>query len=727
MGLRKAATPGATYVFFCFSLFAQDTGSLAGVVTLQASGAAVHDATVRITQLGRTVNTDDQGRYEFRSLPPGTYTVLAHLHDFTDESQRVQIAPGAAATANFMLKLAAVRTQVTVTATGQEQTTLESFQTVTSLDTFQIAERAQPSLGEMLENEPGVAKRSFGPGNARPVIRGFDGDRVLIMQDGVPSGAISSQSGDHGESIDPLQLDSIEVVKGPATLLYGSSAIGGVVNAITGHHQAHEHPHNGLHGSITAIGGSNNGHAGATGGIEYGHKDWLFWADTGGQRTGDYDTPIGRVRNSGTRVTNHAGGLGWYGKKPFLTASYGYDEGRYGIPFAGGSEGGEPEVDLTFRRHHIRVNTGYRDLGGFFDTFRLAMNYTDWRHREIEGEQVGTRFNNRQFSYRGTFEERRSGRFSGSFGFSGFHRDYESIGEESLSPPVKQNNIAGFALQEIGFERFRLQFGGRIENNRYDPRGLESRSFTGFSGAAGVNVPLWKGGAFVTNYTNSYRAPALEELYNYGPHTGNLTFEIGNPNLARERSNGVEIALRHQSHRLRGELSAFRYDIREFVYLAPTGRILEGLIEADYAQANSRFMGAEAGVEIGVTQAVWLRLGMDYVDAQLKRGDTPLPRIPPLRGRVGMEYRRGSFTVKPEWVLSNAQRQIFPTETPTAGYGVVNVLGSYTLARQHFVHVFGAQLFNANNQLYRNHLSFIKEFAPEIGRGVRFTYTVRFF
>jgi iron complex outermembrane receptor protein len=269
--------------------------------------------------------------------------------------------------------------------------------------------------------------------------------------------------------------------------------------------------------------------------------------------------------------------------------------------------------------------------------------------------------------------------------------------------------------------------GGRVENNRYDPEGLRSRSFTGFSGGAGLNVPLWAGGAFVANYTHSYRAPALEELYNEGPHIGNLTFEVGNPDLVRERSNGVELALRHHSNRLRAEVSGFRYDIQDFVYLAPTGRIEEGLIEADYSQADSRFTGVEATVEGALCADVWLRLGMDYVDAQLKSMNTPLPRIPPLRGRVGIDFRRGGFSLRPELVMAAQQHQLFPTETPTAGYAVVNLGGSYTLARQHFVHVFGVQLFNAGDRLYRNHLSFIKEQAPEIGRGVRFTYTMRFF
>jgi iron complex outermembrane receptor protein len=274
---------------------------------------------VRIAQLGRSAETGGDGRYEFRNVPPGTYTVLAHMHDFTDAEQRVSVAPGATVIADFRLSLEVVRTEVTVTATGQAQTALESFQPVVLMDSLELPQRAKPSLGEVLDNQPGVAKRSFGPGSSRPVIRGFDGDRVLILQDSMPGASLSSQSGDHGDSIDPLQLESLEVVKGPATLLYGSNAIGGVVNAITGHHQVHEHPHAGLRGNASLIGASNNGHAGAAGGLEYGYKNYLFWGDVSGQRTGDYKTPLARVDNSHSHVRNYSGGFGWYGAKPFLT------------------------------------------------------------------------------------------------------------------------------------------------------------------------------------------------------------------------------------------------------------------------------------------------------------------------------------------------------------------------------------------------------------------------
>jgi iron complex outermembrane recepter protein len=238
---------------------------------------------------------------------------------------------------------------------------------------------------------------------------------------------------------------------------------------------------------------------------------------------------------------------------------------------------------------------------------------------------------------------------------------------------------------------------------------------------------LWRDGAVVANYSHSYRAPALEELYNLGPHPGNLTFEIGNTKLKNERNDGLDLSLRHQSSKLRAELNFFDYSIHNFVYLAPTGRITDGFPEADYLQNKASFTGGEVKVDIALHPNFWLNLGADAVNAKLTALKVYLPRIPPVRGRMGFDVRYKGFNLKPELLLSNAQRNLFTIETPTAGYAVANVQGSYTLARQHTLHLFSAELFNAGNTLYRNHLSFLKAFAPEIGRGVRFSYTLQVF
>ena len=702
---------------------AQATGAIRGKIVLADNDRPMHNVIVTVVELRRSTETDEEGVFELAGVPPGTYTVLAHMEGFPDATRQVSVTSGATAAADFQLRISGLKEEITVTASGTEQTVFQAFQSVTTLDTLRLVEESHPSIGEVLEKEPGVAKRSFGPGSARPVIRGFDGDRVLVLQDGARTGSLSSQSGDHGEPVDVLQLERLEVLKGPATLLYGSNAIGGVVNAVTGHDYAHE----GTRGYFTALGGTTNAQAGVSGGVEHGAGKFMLWASGTGQRTGDYDTPLGRVPNSGTRVAGGTGGFGYYADKAFFSTSYSYDNRRYGVPFAELFEGGEEGIDLAMRRHELRFNAGVRDTGRFVDSFTLNLNYSDYQHRELAGEEVGTVFSNKQFLYRGVFSQKKTGRLTGSFGFSGYLRDYEAVGEETLAPPVEQNSFAAFTLQELDFERVRFQFGGRVERNAYDPQGLPARSFTGLSGAAGVRFTLWPGGALVFNYTHSYRAPALEELYNNGPHVGNLTFEIGNPDLTRESSDGLDLSLRHSSKRVRAEANFYRYGLRDFVFLAPTGELREGLIEAAYLQADSRFVGVELSTDIGLREDFFLNLNFDAVDAELKDEGTPLPRIPPMRGRVGFDWRYRNFSLRPEAVFVKDQNQIFPTETRTPGYTLFNLLASYTLARAHYAHIFSVNAFNLGDRVYRNHLSFIKDLAPEIGRGVRFTYTVRAF
>ncbi|HMY70373.1 MAG TPA: TonB-dependent receptor, partial [Blastocatellia bacterium] len=645
-------------------------GTLRGKVTLANNGDPVHNIKVTIIQLRRSTETKEDGSYEFQNVPPGKYDISAHLERTPDILQKAEISSGETLTADFEVRLEAVREQVTVTASGSEETTFNSIQSVTVIGSLDLAKKNPISLGEALDHELGVAKRSFGPGNARPVVRGFDGDRVLVLQEGVGIGGLGFQSGDHAEPIDLLSQDRIEVVKGPATLLYGSNAIGGVVNAVSGHDEAHK----GVRGYVTGIGGSTNNQFGGSGGIEFGTDRWLFWANGGGQRAADYRTPIGTIENSFSRYGNASGGLGYFADKGFLSFSYTGDRRNYGIPTEPEHEGeaghNHEMVRLNPRRDGLQFRAGFRDLGSFVSGGNFTLQYNDYRHDEIElpDETIGTQFKNKTFLYRAVFDQRRSGRYSGSFGFSGLYRDFKSVGAEALTPTTTQDNFAAFGLQTIDFERFALQFGGRVEHNAYSPVGLRDRSFTGFSSSAGIRVSLNRNNVFVANYTHSYRAPALEELYNNGPHAGNLTFEIGDDNLTRERGNGIDLSLRHNSSRLRAEANFFYYKINNFVYLAPTGRIEDGLIEADYAQGNSRFTGTELRFDAGLTKNLWLLSSLDYVNAELTRTNTPLPRISPLRARVGFEAFVKSFRINPEVVMAQDQTRLFTNEDRTAGY-----------------------------------------------------------
>ncbi len=754
---------------------AQAGGMVEGTTTLNRTGGAIHGAAVLIVQLGLTVEADATGHFRFENVPPGNYDILAQSGVLGTPTQLITVRPGEVTTVDFFLKLEPIRHEITVTARGQEETAFEAVQSVTTLDSFELAQKLASSLGEVLDGESGISKRSFGPGSSRPVIRGFDGDRVLVMQDGIRVGSLASQSGDHGEPVDAANLERVEIVKGPATLLYGSNAIGGVVNAVSSHNDAHRRPHQGLTGQLTTGGGANNGYGSAGGRVEYGHEGWFVWAGGGGQRSGDYTTPMGKIENSKNRMTHISAGLGYFGNKAYFSFGTTLNDGLYGIPGAHelhahghgeeeahhdeelDEEHGEEElegIDIDFRRTNHRFNAGLQNLNRAIQRFDFSLNYSDWNHNELQllasGEQVAaTRFDNRQWVYRGVFEQKRSGSRGGRFGFWGRVRNYESIGEEALSPPVDQQAFALFALEEFDFEAVKLQFGVRAEFTDYQVNGLQlrerhheeeeheeekveaiqlpKRDFVGFSAGIGARFDVGTHGAFIANFTSSHRAPALEELYNFGPHVGNLAFEVGNPNLEAERSNGFDFSFRLHRERVHANASFFYYGIDNFIFLQLSGEMVDGLLEGDYQQGDSRFSGAEFRFDTSLNEKLWLNLGLDLVDARLTHINQALPRIPPLKGRIGLDFRQHGFSFRPQLVMAGRQDRLAPMETPTAGYTVLDLKASYTIPSQHFLHQIALDFYNVGDRLYRNHVSFIKELAPEIGRGIRVSYTVKFF
>ena len=790
----RLAAALAAAAFLAMPVRAQETGAVGGTVTLTENGGVVHGAVVLVVGAGAVGLTDEQGAFEIEGVPPGSYEVVAQREHLSAARRMVTVAAGETATIDFVLGLSAVHEELTVTASaGGAQTTFEAFNAVTTLDSFDIAVEGTNTLGEALENEPGIASRSFGPGTSRPVIRGFDGDRVLILEDGVRTGDLSSQSGDHGVTIDPNGAERIEIVRGPATLLYGSNAVGGLVNVITPHESYRDSLFQGTRGQLSTDAGSANRQAGTAASLQHAQGDLLFWGGGSLRRTGDYDTPEGAVENSGTELANARAGVGWFGDRVFASGGLTTEDGRHGVPFAGGFHGAhaedrddeaghELEVDLDSRRRAGRFDIGLRNLSNrAVERVRFTANVIDWSHDELEIadgiESVGTRFNNRTTILRAEADQRQTARASGRFGAWAQVRNFEAVGLEALAPETDQTSFAAFAYEEIDFGRYRLQFGGRVERNDYrtgerplghddddhddgqdaddhddgqdaddhddgqdaddhdddgqddaleapDPR---NRHFLGSSASVGLHTDLGASSAFVANVTSSHRAPALEELYNFGPHVGNLAFEVGNPSLDAETTLGLDLSLRHQSERVRSNLNVYVYEIDDFIFGERTGAIADGLPVLDFQQGDSRFVGWDARGSVRLGNQVWTTLGIGYVNAKLTTTNQPLPRIPPLRATLSLDLPYRGFTVSPELEFAGAQERVFQGETETEGYSVVNLRASHVWPRQHAAHILTFTGYNLTNALYRNHTSFIKDLAPEMGRGIKVGYSVRFF
>jgi iron complex outermembrane receptor protein len=725
---------------------AQDGVPLSGRLLNSLNGAPLGGATVQIEELRRQTMSAADGTFTFENVPPGSYHLSVLAQGFSTRRTEVIVAAGAPSIelqVDFELHFEEV-----VSVSGDARSQFETFQPTSVLAGQELSKQLEMSLGATLESQPGVAARSFGPAPARPVIRGLDGDRVLILQDGQRLGDLSSQSGDHGVPINPAAAQKIEVVRGPATLLYGANAIGGLVNVITD--EIPTRPQMGVSGNLTFDLGSAASEAGGAGDVHVGNGKVALHLGGGGRRSSDVGTPVGDVINSQSRSGFGNVGLSWTGAKSYFGGSYGYDDTKYGIPVIE-----EGQVQLTPRRHAFSLRGGGQGLDGAFDSYRATLAVRRYKHDELEGSEVGTAFTNNTAEIEVMGSHRALGRLKGSLGGWVLNRAFDAVGAEALSPAVDQRGFATFLYEELTWPHVTFQFGGRVDHTRYEPNGEPERSFTSGSGSLGLLVRPAGADDRLTIALSAARAarnPALEELFYFGPHPGNFAFEVGNPDLRPEHAFGFDVSLRWRTPRVTGEVTYFRNSVNDYLFRAPLTeeefevRVAEfaarfpsrdiGAEEGaeeeeafpivEYVAADSVLQGFEAHSDIQVTPQFAVELGLDYVRGTLQTTDEPLPRIPPLRFRGGLRYQRNAFQAGGEVIAVATQDRVFSTETPTDGYQLGRLYAAYSFGQGAVAHTFTARLENVTNELYRNHLSLIKDLVPEMGRNFRLLYNVRF-
>jgi iron complex outermembrane recepter protein len=402
------------------------------------------------------------------------------------------------------------------------------------------------------------------------------------------------------------------------------------------------------------------------------------------------------------------------------------------------------------------VRAGGTALPGFIQSYRATLGIRRYEHRELEGEEVGTTFDNDQLEGEVLLSHRKAGGLLGSIGGWLLNRQFTATGVEALSPPVDQNSVAGFLYEEVAWPHATLQFGGRVDHTRYAPEGtLPNRDFTEFSGSVGVLVrPAAANDNFViaASLARAARPPALEELYYFGPHLGNFAFEIGNPNLEPERALGFDLALRARGSRFEGEVSVFRNGIDNFIFRNPIsdeefedreeefddrfgvvhdegdGEDAHGgdLPFVEFVGRDATLWGVEAHGDVKMTGQWTAEFTFDMVRGTLTDTDENLPRIPPYRGIVGLRYGRGGFQAGTAVTMVAEQDRVHGEETPTAGYATLRLYGSYSFTRGAVLNTITARLENATNETYRNHLNYLKDVLPEMGRSFRLVYTVGF-
>jgi iron complex outermembrane receptor protein len=641
----------------------------------------------------------------------------------------------------------------------------------------------RPSIGETLARLPGVSATSFGPTASRPILRGFQGERIRVLTDGIGSIDVSNTSVDHAVAIDPLLADRIEVLRGPSALLFGSSAVGGVVNVVDTR-IPRTVPENGYRVNGIANYGSaaNERSIEGAGDVAVGrhlvlHADGSY-LKTGNLRIGGYalsrnaraaalsqaglpqdgvDEPIdfaasaairNKLPNSAAETWTAGVGASIVTDTGSLGVSYSHYDSFYGIPIryatAVGQEQEAPRLDLVQNRVDLRgeVETG----GVFLDRIRVRIGHANYRHFELEEDgSVGTAFYNNGTEGRLELVQARKGAWSGASGVQYFNRQFNVVGDEAFLPRNQTNQTGLFTVQQFDFGRLRAEGGVRYEwsdltaANDPDARFFAGRrSFGALSGSLGASYGLSDAIRFGVNLSHTERAPSAEELFANGGHAGTQAYEFGSPDFRLEKSWGVEATLHAHTDRFNFDASAYYNRFSNYISenqvdqgVCEAGAVQYGRVDAEvdlpcfqYQQADARYYGFEADLSaslftLGTTRINADVLG-DYVHANIVDLG-PVPRIPAPRVLSGIEAQGNAFTLRGEVEHAFDQNRTATFETRTGDYTMVNA----SLSLSPFGRASKTQLVLSANNIFdvnaRRAASFLKDFAPLAGRDLRAT------
>ena len=662
---------------------------------------------------------------------------------------------------------------------------LDLFGTIGVVEGDELARDIRPQIGDALARQPGVSATSFSPGASRPVLRGFQGERVRVLVDGIGSIDASNTSADHAVAFDPLTAERIEIVRGPASLLFGSSAIGGAVN-IFDRRIPRAVPSEAFHVDAIATYGSAADERSIGGSLDVpltpnlvAHVDGAY-SRSNNLRIGGYQlAPAlradllhdaeheaeeghtdeaaelvstanrrGRLPNSATESWSAAGGLSWITDGGSLGVSVSYFDSNYGVPERPsgghshdhdhddhddhnheGHDHGEGPVTIGLKQWRADLR-GEVELGdGFFRQLRIRGGFADYQHTEYEGHDVGTRFFNQGVEARAELVQSDRNGWRGASGVQYAARRFDAIGAEAFVPRNNSEQFALFSLQELHFGALGLELSGRYEHASVTaPTANLNRDFNLFSGAAGLSYALDDASSKIgITLSRTARAPSAEELLSDGLHVATQSYERGNPNFGIERAWSLEGYANLNLGGAKLNVSAFHSWFSNFIYANATDDEIDGFPIYQYHQGDARYYGFEVEASAPIAQFSGFTLSADavadYVRAKLTNGNGNVPRIPPLRLRGGLELASRNVTLRGEVEWVDAQNRIAATETSTDSFTLVNLSASWRATPGVTLMLSGNNLFDVDA---RRHASYTKDFVPLAGRDIRVTARMTF-
>ena len=634
--------------------------------------------------------------------------------------------------------------EITITASPLGRTADELVQPIAVLSGEDLASKKRTSIGETLANEPGISTGDFGAGASRPVIRGQSGPRVDVLANGISAMDVSALSPDHAVAINPLIARQIEIIKGPASLLYGSSASGGVVNIIDS--RLATEVTEGFVGALEASQGSNARNTLNSADINYGSGNHQFHLDATRSRNEDYAIPgnaaidgsgsQGRLANSASDLDNGALGYSYIadnGNAVGISTSQ-YDQ-RYGLPI-------EDEKFIVMRQRRYDAQALLRDPIPALESVRIKLSDSRYGHTEFEdAATIGTRFTNNETQARLEALHQPIAGFRGVVGLQLGQREFAAIGDEAYVPPTKSGQVGLFVLEERRFGRHKVELGARLERVRLSAENAPSLDFTPISASLGNLYDISENSHLRITLTHAERAPAIEELFANGPHEATATFEIGSRDLRKEQSQDIEIGFDHHQGRFDFEAAIFHKQARNYIFASerddgngnpvrvegdgvanPNGELL--LI--DYRQNSARFSGYELAASYALLDEtdgpvqLSVRGFTDAVRGTIEttNGDSPAPRLTPSRYGISLHGHFKEASANINYVHAMEQDRPGRLDTQTAGYGLLNADLSLVIHRhgrsEASIFVQGTNLLDDD---IRRATSFVKDVVPAPGRG----------